>query len=56
VTGDPPRHTHKVVQVQAESLAPLEAPEAYRDVPRTIHGNDGRIRPWAPQHTETPRP
>ena len=27
-TGDPPRHQHKVVSVQAESLAPLEEPDA----------------------------
>jgi hypothetical protein len=45
-TGEPPRHRHKVVSVQAKSLAPLEAPEAYRDVPRTMHCMDGQIRPW----------
>jgi hypothetical protein len=46
-TGDPPRHQHKVVSVQAASLAPLEAPDAYRDVPRRVLGNDGKIRPWS---------
>lgn len=48
-TGDPPRHRHKVVEVQAASLAPLEAPEAYRDVPRRIFGKDGQVRPWSPR-------
>jgi hypothetical protein len=47
-TGDPPRHRHKVVSVQAASLAPLEAPESYRDVPRRVLGNDGKIRRWRP--------
>jgi hypothetical protein len=47
-TSDPPRHQHKVVSVQAGSLAPLEAPDAYRDVPRRVLGNDGKIRPWSP--------
>jgi len=47
-TGDPPRHRHKVVEVRAASLAPLEDPDAYRDVPRRVLGNDGKIRPWAP--------
>jgi hypothetical protein len=46
-TGDPPRHQHKVVSVQAQSLAPLEEPDAYRDVPRRVLGNDGKIRPWS---------
>lgn len=47
-TGDPPRHQHKVVSVAAGSLAPLEEPGAYREVPRRVLGNDGKIRPWAP--------
>jgi hypothetical protein len=42
-TGSPPRHRHKVVEVRAESLARLEPPEAYRDVPRRVLGNDGKI-------------
>ncbi len=46
-TGDPPRSRHKVVSVQAGSLAPLEEPDAYRNVPRRVLGNDGKIRPWA---------
>jgi hypothetical protein len=48
VTGDPPRPRHKVVAVQAASLAPLEEPDAYVGVPRRVLGNDGKIRPWAP--------
>jgi hypothetical protein len=44
-TGD--RAAHKIVCVQAESLTPLEAPDAYRQAPRRIFGNDGRIRPWS---------
>ncbi|HLQ56336.1 MAG TPA: hypothetical protein VK162_18960 [Streptosporangiaceae bacterium] len=48
-TGDPPRHRHKIVEVQAESLVPLEAPEAYPDVPRRVFGSDGQIRPWSPR-------
>ncbi len=57
-TGDPPRHRHrhKVVEVRAASLAPLEAPEAYRDVPRRMLGNDGKIRPWAPADSGAPGP
>jgi hypothetical protein len=39
------RHVHKVVTVRASSLRPLEAPEAYANVPRRILGRDGRIRP-----------
>jgi hypothetical protein len=38
------RPVHKVVGVQAGSLAPIESPEAYRDVPRRVLGNDGTIR------------
>jgi hypothetical protein len=37
---------HKIVCVPAESLTPLETPEAYRQVPRRIFGDDGRIKPW----------
>jgi hypothetical protein len=40
-TGDPPWHRHKVVEVRAESLAPLEAPDAYADAPRRVLGKDG---------------
>ncbi len=50
-TGDPPRHRHKVVEVLADSVGPLEAPEAYAGVPRRVLCNDGRIRPWTrPEH------
>jgi len=45
-TGD--RHAHKVVCVQAGSLSPIEAPDAYADVPRRKFGRDGRITPLAP--------
>ena len=38
------RHVHKVVQVPAAGLRPLEAPEAYRQVPRRVRGLDGQIR------------
>lgn len=44
-TGD--RHVHKVVCVRARSLVPIEAPDAYADVPRRILGSDGVIRPTA---------
>jgi hypothetical protein len=37
---------HKVVCVAAESLTPLETPDANRQVPRRIFGDEGRIRPW----------
>ena len=40
------RPVHKLVCVRAESLTPLETSDAYRQVPRRILGNDGRIRPW----------
>jgi hypothetical protein len=39
------RRLHKVVQVRAGSLRPLEPPEAYKDVPRRVYGRDG---PQAP--------
>ena len=42
------RHVHKVVGVQAKSLAPIEPPDAYTDVPRRVVGNDGVIRPLMP--------
>ncbi len=38
------RHVHKVVQVPASGLRPLEAPEAYQQVPRRVRGLDGQIR------------
>jgi hypothetical protein len=38
------RHHHKVVQVRADSLRPLEAPEAYKAVPRQLRRLDGQIR------------
>jgi hypothetical protein len=41
------RHVHKVVDVRAGSLRPLEHPDAYSAVPRRIRGHDGLIRPWS---------
>jgi hypothetical protein len=38
------RHVHKVVQVPAAGLCPLEAPEAYERVPRRVLGLDGQVR------------
>jgi hypothetical protein len=38
------RHEHKVVQVRAGSLRPLEAPGAYKWVSRRVLGDDGQIR------------
>ena len=38
------RTVHKVVQVQAASLRPLKAPDAYRDVPARVRGLDGQLR------------
>lgn len=41
------RHVHKVVDVRAGSLRPLEDPDAYSAVPRRVRGSDGLIRPWS---------
>jgi hypothetical protein len=38
------RTDHKVVLVRADSLRPLEPPEAYKAVQRRVRGNDGQIR------------
>src|SRR5262249_61911080 len=38
------RHVHKVVQVPASGLRPLEAPEAYQQVPRR-GGRPAREKP-----------
>jgi hypothetical protein len=45
-TGTPVRHRHKVVTVRAGALSPLEAPDAYLQVPRRVGGLDGRFRLW----------
>jgi hypothetical protein len=45
------RRLHKVVQVRAGSLRPLEPPEAYKDVPRRVYGREG---PQAPQLADDP--
>jgi hypothetical protein len=39
------RRVHKVVQVRAGSLRPLEPPEAYTYVPRGVCGRDGARPP-----------
>lgn len=44
VNDQPRRH---VVSVRAGSIRPLEPPDAYRQVPRRVLGNDGIIRAWA---------
>ena len=41
------RRVHKLVDVQARSVRPLEDPQAYADVPRRVLGNDGQIRLWS---------
>jgi hypothetical protein len=41
------RYVHKVVDVRAGSLQPLETPDAYSAVPRRVRGTDGLIRPWS---------
>jgi hypothetical protein len=43
--GDRP--IHKIVNVRAASLRPVEEPEAYSAVPRRVVGVDGLIRPWS---------
>jgi hypothetical protein len=42
-SGD--KRVHKVVQVRAGSLRPLEPPEAYKDVPRRVYGRGGHGHP-----------
>jgi hypothetical protein len=38
------RRVHKMVQVRAASLCPLERPEANRQVIRRVRGLDGKFR------------
>ena len=38
------RSSHKIVNVQAASIHPIEAPDAYTHVPRRILGKDGVVR------------
>ncbi len=45
-TGDPVRHRHHVVSVRAQTVQPLENPDAYARVPRRVLGRDGQIGPW----------
>lgn len=44
VQGSGGRQVHKVVQVPADALRPLEAPEAHRQVPRRIRSLDGQVQ------------
>jgi hypothetical protein len=41
------RHERKVIEAPAAGLERLEAPVAYRDVPRLMLGLDGAVRTWA---------
>ena len=41
------RPVHKVVDVAASGLQPLEASEAYEKVPRHVRGRDGSVLPWS---------
>jgi hypothetical protein len=43
-TGE--RFERKVIDVPAGGVAQLEAPAAYRAVPRLTLGVDGAVRPW----------
>ena len=45
------RPVHKIVEVTASGLQPLEAPEAYEKVPRRVRGRDGSVRPWSGEIT-----
>jgi len=57
--GDPLRYRHLVTEVPAGSVTPLEAPDAYARLPRTVFGRDGEVRPWAPLGSwegEAPQP
>jgi hypothetical protein len=42
------RPVHKIVSVRADSLAPIEAPDAYLDVPRRLRRADGSISQLRP--------
>jgi hypothetical protein len=42
------RPVHKVVSVSAGSLAPIETPDAYTDVPRRVLKADGSIAALRP--------
>jgi hypothetical protein len=41
------RPVHKIVNVRASGLQPLDEPEMYSRVPRRVRGRDGIIRPWS---------
>jgi hypothetical protein len=39
-------HERKFVEVSGAAIRPLEAPAAYREVPRLLLDVDGTVRPW----------
>jgi hypothetical protein len=41
-------YVHHIVEVRADTITPLEPPQAYRDVPRQLLGTDGQNRRWRP--------
>jgi hypothetical protein len=45
------RPVHKIVNVLASALRPLEPPESYELVPRRVRERDGLIRPWSGEIT-----
>jgi hypothetical protein len=45
------RYVHKVADVRASSLRPLESADAYSSVPRRVRGSDGLVRPWSGEAT-----
>jgi hypothetical protein len=49
VQGTSARPVHKVVEVEARQLRPLEAPDAYTGVPRRVLGRGGQVRRWEPR-------
>jgi hypothetical protein len=44
--GKRSRPLHKLLCIPAVSLIQLEAPDAYRQVPRRVLGKDGQVRTW----------
>jgi hypothetical protein len=44
-SGD--RTVHKIVDVRASSLRPVDEADAYSAVPRRVVGSDGLVRPWS---------
>jgi hypothetical protein len=48
------RYVHKVADVRASTLQPLDPSDAYSSVPRHVRGSDGLIRPWSGEATLRP--